>query len=72
MSPTTSIAHAHTSGLVDLAKEFDETKVSPGILGFLVFAALGLAVWMLLKSMNRHIVKVDFDERGDGGTAERS
>ncbi|MDG9703113.1 hypothetical protein [Streptomyces sp. DH37] len=68
MSPTT-LALTQAPGLVDLAKELDETKVTPGILGFLVFAALGLAVWMLLKSMNRHIGKVDFEEpsAGDAG-----
>ncbi|HZG03349.1 MAG TPA: hypothetical protein VE546_07250 [Streptomyces sp.] len=71
MSPTTSLALTHAPGLVDLAKEFDENKVTPGILGFLVFAALGLAVWMLLKSMNRHIGKVDFEEQ-PSGDARRS
>lgn len=66
MSATTSSALAHLPGLVDLAKELDESKVTPGVLGFLVFAVLGLAVWMLLKSMNRHIGKVDFDKQPAG------
>ncbi|MEE1939308.1 hypothetical protein V1L54_07750 [Streptomyces sp. TRM 70361] len=70
MSPTTFLALSPAAGLVDLAKEFDETKVTPGILGFLVFAVLGVAVWMLLKSMTRHIGKVDFEER-PAGDAER-
>ncbi|WP_101256397.1 hypothetical protein [Streptomyces barkulensis] len=61
MSPTT-LALTQAPGLVDLAKEFDENKVTPGVLGFLVFAVLGLAVWMLMKSLNRHIGKVDFEE----------
>ncbi|THA24804.1 hypothetical protein E4198_08685 [Streptomyces sp. RKND-216] len=48
--------------LLPLAKELDESKVSPGVLGFLVFAVIGLAVWMLMKSMNRHMKRVDFEE----------
>ncbi len=31
--------------LVPLAKEVDENKVTPGVLGFIVFAAMALAVW---------------------------
>ncbi|MGY1454481.1 hypothetical protein [Streptomyces sp. SS8] len=61
MSPT-NLALTQAPGLVDLAKEFDENKVTPGVLGFLVFAVLGLAVWMLMKSLNRHIGRVDFEE----------
>ena len=48
--------------LVPLAKELDENKVTPGVLGFIVFAAMAGAVWLLMKSMNRHMGKVDFEE----------
>ncbi|WP_330173901.1 hypothetical protein OG875_10160 [Streptomyces sp. NBC_01498] len=48
--------------LVPLAKELDENKVTPGVLGFVVFAVMAGAVWLLMKSMNRHMGKVDFDE----------
>jgi hypothetical protein len=63
--------------LVPLAKEVDENKVTPGVLGFIVFAVMALAVWGLMKSMNRHMRKVDFDvdpENGASGkgTAENS
>lgn len=51
--------------LVPLAKEVDENKVTPGVLGFIVFAAMALAVWGLMKSMNRHMGKVEFKEKGD-------
>ncbi|WP_434094225.1 hypothetical protein [Streptomyces fumanus] len=47
--------------LVTLA-EVDEDKVTPGVLGFIVFAVLAVAVWGLMKSMNRHMSKVDFKE----------
>ncbi|MET8247692.1 hypothetical protein ABZV31_26780 [Streptomyces sp. NPDC005202] len=61
MSASASLAMTH---LVSLA-EVDENKVTPGVLGFIVFAAMGLAVWALMKSMNRHMGKVDFKEAPD-------
>ncbi|WP_369248850.1 hypothetical protein [Streptomyces sp. R41] len=48
--------------LVPLAKEVDQNKVTPGVLGFIVFAVMALAVWGLMKSMNRHMGKVTFEE----------
>ncbi len=51
--------------LVPLAKEVDEDKVTPGVLGFIVFAVMALAVWGLMKSMNKHMGKVSFDEAPD-------
>jgi hypothetical protein len=59
MSASVSLAMTH---LVPLAKEVDENKVTPGVLGFIVFAAMALAVWGLMKSMNRHMSKVEFRE----------
>ncbi|MET9256820.1 hypothetical protein ACGFZL_08330 [Streptomyces sp. NPDC048182] len=56
MSASLAVTH-----LVPLA-EIDENKVTPGILGFIVFAVMALAVWGLMKSMNRHMGKVDFKE----------
>lgn len=51
--------------LATLAKEVDEDKVTPGVLGFIVFAVMALAVWGLMKSMNRHMSRVDFPEPPD-------
>lgn len=71
MSASASLALTH---LVPLAKEFDEDKVTPGVLGFIVFAALALAVWGLMKSMNRHMGRVNFaeadDQHPDASTAD--
>ncbi|MBD0421166.1 hypothetical protein AB0L35_05365 [Streptomyces sp. NPDC052309] len=61
MSASASLAMTH---LVTLA-ELDEDKVTPGVLGFIVFAVMALAVWGLMKSMNRHMGKVDFTEAPD-------
>ncbi|HET9382965.1 MAG TPA: hypothetical protein VFP69_19355 [Streptomyces sp.] len=62
MSASASQAMTH---LVVLAKEVDEDKVTPGVLGFIVFAAMALAVWALMRSMHRHMGKVDFAEPAD-------
>ncbi|MEV4440020.1 hypothetical protein AB0K09_13500 [Streptomyces sp. NPDC049577] len=50
------------SDLVPLAADLDQNKVTPGVLGFIVFALIGGAVWLLMKSMNKHMKRVDFDE----------
>ncbi|MET8683825.1 hypothetical protein ABZV77_06375 [Streptomyces sp. NPDC004732] len=55
-------AHLAMTHLVPLAKEVDDDKVTPGVLGFIVFAVMALAVWGLMKSMNRHMRKVDFKD----------
>lgn len=41
----------------------DSDKVTPGVLGFVVVALLGVATWLLIRSMNRQLRKVDFEER---------
>ncbi|MFI5472782.1 hypothetical protein ACIA6D_21430 [Streptomyces cacaoi] len=62
MSASVSLAMTH---LAPLAKEVDENKVTPGVLGFIVFAAMAVAVWGLMKSMSKHMGKVDFKEPAD-------
>jgi hypothetical protein len=64
MSASLALTH-----LVPLAKELDKDKVTPGVLGFIVFAVMALAVWGLMKSMNRHMGKVDFEESPDEASA---
>ncbi|WP_030903417.1 hypothetical protein [Streptomyces sp. NRRL F-5126] len=53
--------HAVTN-MVTLA-EVNQDKVTPGLLGFVVFAVLAVGVWQLMKSMNRHMARVDFTEK---------
>ena len=55
-----SLATAHTAATALLA--VDDNKVTPGVLGFLVFAALGIGTWWILKAMTRSINRVDFVE----------
>ena len=46
----------------------EESNVNPGLLGFVVVAVLGVATWLLIRSMTRHLRKVDFEERDPDGT----
>ncbi|MEV5954143.1 hypothetical protein AB0M11_10300 [Streptomyces sp. NPDC051987] len=62
MSASLALTH-----LVPLAKEVDENKVTPGVLAFIVFAVMALAVWGLMKSMTKHMQKVDFKEPAQHG-----
>lgn len=65
--------HLAMTHLVPLAKEVDDDKVTPGVLGFIVFAVMALAVWGLMKSMNKHMRKVDFkDPESDTESAKES
>ncbi len=64
MSASVSLAVTH---LVPLAKEVDQNKVTPGVLGFIVFAVMALAVWGLMKSMSKHMRRVDFKEAPEPG-----
>lgn len=42
---------------------YDPNAMSPGLLGFFVVAALGLATFFLVRSMNKHIRKINFKEQ---------
>jgi hypothetical protein len=46
----------------------DYTSYGPGLLAFLVVAAIGLALFFLLKSMNKQLgkIQVQDDDREDG------
>jgi hypothetical protein len=45
-----------------VVRAIQDSKVSPGVLGFLVVAAIGVATWFLIRSMNRQLHKIDFSE----------
>lgn len=62
--------HLAMTHLVPLAKEVDDDKVTPGVLGFIVFAVMAVAVWGLMKSMNKHMRKVDFKEPAEASAGE--
>ncbi|MEU3601482.1 hypothetical protein ABZ714_22585 [Streptomyces sp. NPDC006798] len=66
MTPSANLAMMHAA---DLAKELDKNKVTPGVLGFLVFAGLAVGVWFLMKSMTRHMNRINFDQTSAGAAA---
>jgi hypothetical protein len=39
-----------------------DNDVSPGVIGFVVVASLGVATWLLIRSMNRQIKKIDLPD----------
>ncbi|WP_248961637.1 hypothetical protein [Sphaerisporangium perillae] len=41
------------------------TPVGPGLLGFLVVAAIGVALYFLVKSMNRQMSKIEVPHEAD-------
>lgn len=47
-----------------LAASVSRWDVTPGLLGFALFAFLGVAVFFLVRSMNKHLkrIRVDRDE----------
>lgn len=42
-----------------LLRAVDDSAVSPGVLGFVVVALLGVATYLLIRSMNRQIRRID-------------
>ncbi len=42
----------------------DKSKVTPGVLGFVVVALLGVATYLLIRSMNRQIRRIDLPPDG--------
>ncbi|WP_330332312.1 hypothetical protein OHS33_23125 [Streptomyces sp. NBC_00536] len=65
-----SATQAALTQLLPLAGDtFDKNKVTPGLLGFIVFAGLAVGVWFLMKSMNRHMGRVTFEEAPDPAAA---
>ena len=45
--------------------------VSPGLLGFLVVAAMGFALFLLVKSMNKQISKIEVPSEADLAKEDR-
>ena len=55
------------TALLPLAEQkLTEYTVTPGVLGFVVFAFMGLALWGLLKSMSKQLKKIDVQDGGHG------
>ncbi|MGH8892136.1 MAG: hypothetical protein ACRDWY_02340 [Actinomycetes bacterium] len=48
----------------------DDNDVSPGVLGFLVVALLGVGTYLLIRSMNRQIRRIDLPDEREPEDAE--
>jgi hypothetical protein len=51
-----------TLALGSSVRAVEESNVNPGLLGFVVVALLGVATWLLIRSMNRQIKKIDLPD----------
>jgi hypothetical protein len=47
------------------------SQVEPGVLGFLIVAGIGVALFFLLRSMNKQLRKVDADRQYFSGGPDR-
>ena len=47
-----------------------DSEVSPGLLGFAVVALLGVATWLLFRSMNKQFRKIDLPRDDEPGGRE--
>ncbi|MCW2938333.1 MAG: hypothetical protein JWN00_1318 [Actinomycetia bacterium] len=56
--------------MVPLAIPLNNDTVSPGFLGFGVVVALGIALYFLIRSMNRQISRIDAPKEADLKQAE--
>ncbi len=62
-----TVAAAAALASTVLAKgSVSDNNVTPGVLGFLVVAGMGIALYFLLRSMNRHLKKIP-PPAGDAG-----
>ena len=48
---------------LQLAAELDDNKVTPGLLGFVIFAVIAVALYALMKNMGKQMKKIDFEEK---------
>jgi hypothetical protein len=53
-------------GVLAAAASSSTNDIEPGVLGFLVVAALGVALVFLLRSMNKHLRKITPDPSAQG------
>ncbi len=48
----------------------NEDQVTPGVVAFFIVAALGVTLWLLIRSMNKHISRIEAPSEDDLRQAE--
>ena len=61
---TTAVLQVFVLDVVRAITDKEDSRVSPGVLGFVVVAILGVATWLLIRSMTRQFRKIDLPEGG--------
>jgi hypothetical protein len=69
---TSTVTTTATSAFPAVAQVLNNDTVSPGLLGLGVVAALGVATWLLIRSMNRQLRKIDFDDGSRPSNADEA
>jgi len=54
-----------------LLRAVDDDQVTPGLLGFLIVAGMGVALFFLLRSMAKHLRRVDVGDSDREPDSER-
>ena len=70
VTAATLAGHAVLANTVLAKAKVNSNDVTPGVLGFLVVAGMGVALYFLLKSLNKQLRKIPpppDDEGGEGG-----
>jgi urea transporter len=60
---------AATTGAVAVLLTVEDSQVKPGLVGFLVVLGMAVALFFLLRSMSKHLRRIDVDR--DGTDPER-
>lgn len=58
----TAVPAADPSAPAEPVRYVDPAIVGPGLIGFILFLALAVAVFFLWRSMNKQLNRIDFDE----------
>ena len=70
MSVTVTAVAALAHSAVQAAGQVPVNNVTPGVLGFLVVAGMGIILFFLLRSMNRQLRKIPPAPPEDAGEGE--
>ena len=56
-----NLTHTGTMPLAGTTAPWDAPWISPGLLGFIIVCILGVATWLLVRSMSKQLRKLDVD-----------